>query len=107
MLYKIEDILYQNNGKGQYLTSKVGEKYDERRGKVIVLYEEDITIGFPYVLNYIGVPGYIITTPVQSIYKFTPQNSAKEYTYLATSNSIYVLSEVHYKVEQTYDKQYY
>lgn len=45
MIVKVLDILHTSNGKGAYRQSKVGTKYEERKGK---LYDVDFDFRTPW-----------------------------------------------------------
>lgn len=86
--FYLEDILHSGN-KGEALTSKVGEKYDELRGNFVILYKNLIKDGCGVILSVVDEDSNLIrhlrTTPFKSIY----QNG--EYVMLKTTNSIYKL----------------
>ena len=89
MLCRIKDILYQDNGKGPYMTSKVGNKYDRRRGRVFDLDESELIPGRSYFINFINAPSWVATTPFIKL-----QEVDENIFHLETANSIYVLEKL-------------
>ena len=81
----LEDILYTSNGKGPYKTSKVGEKYDNRRGRTYKVFS--LNIGW---LEFLEInedgeyTGYGISTTM-----FNRKYTEDGFLYLVTDNSIY------------------
>jgi hypothetical protein len=89
MLCRIKDILYQNNGKGPYMTSKVGKKYDLRRGHIFDFDRSKLVPGESCYILFEDGPGWIITTPVISTTEIN-----ENIFHLETENSVYVLEKV-------------
>lgn len=84
MRYKIIDIIHTGHH-GIRWESKVGYKYDQRRGMIINLSLDDCIIGQP--LMFVNDKGYlqILTTPFKCMYY------KGNYFYIETLNSIYEL----------------
>lgn len=89
MLCRIKDILYQDNGKGPYMTSKVGKKYELRKHHVFDLNESELVSGQSYLINFVGGPGWIMTTPIIKL-----EEVDENLLHLETENSIYVLEKL-------------
>ena len=89
MLCRIKDILYQDNGKGPYMTSKVGNKYDLRRGRCFDLDKSELISGRSYLIYFLNAPGWLATTPFIKL-----QEVNENIFHLETVNSIYVLEKL-------------
>ena len=88
MIVKVIDILYSDNGKGEYRTSKIGEKYERRKNKIYVV---DLDNLMPWgglemleVVNGDVVGGGIWTTEYEGVW--IEGDDIEIYTW----NSIYV-----------------
>ena len=89
-LVYVEDILYTNNGKGEYKASKIGNKYDYRRNKYYVVESTNTTFKNSY--DFYGID--METKELNGDYIYTTEKSKETldsdgYLYLETINSIY------------------
>ena len=102
IIYKLIDILYQDNGKGPYKESKVGEKYDRRRNRLYTIDKEAVPWNGVY-LEAVDEQGNfefggVWTTPLVKEY------DEDGYHWLETANSFYKF-EVVKEVNEDTDKE--
>lgn len=71
------------------MTSKVGNKYDRRRGRCFDLNESELIPGRSYFINFINASGWVATTPFIKL-----EEVDENLLHLETENSIYVLEKL-------------
>ena len=83
--FRIIDILYTDNGKGEYKTSKVGKKYDNRRNRDYKVFLTNVGwLDFLEINEKKEYTGYCISTTY-----YVDCYVENGYMMIETSNSIY------------------
>lgn len=86
MKYKIIDILHTGHH-GPRNESKVGSKYDYRRGQIIEIDMDEYNLGDVLLFERDGLP-FLFTTPFMDAYEVDGK------FYIETMNSIYVMEKI-------------
>ena len=84
--YKIIDILHTGHH-GEKGERKIGEKYDNRRGRIVRVNTEEHSWYGGLVFKGVGYPGLYTT-------EFVKEYDEDGYHYIETINSIYKLEEI-------------
>ena len=83
--FEVVDILYADNGKGPYKTSKVGEKYDFRKNRTYRVYLTNAGwLDMLEINDDEEYTGFMISTTL-----YVNKYMDEEFVYLKTVNSIY------------------
>ncbi|MBQ8966405.1 hypothetical protein [Ruminococcus sp.] len=97
--FYLTDILHTGHHGVEY-TPKVGEKYDERRGKIMLLDDDKLEEGqrFPFVLYSEDENGGMKAEKFVRATYFERMYAEGDRIFLRTLNSIYVLKEAEAEV---------